>query len=157
MISDFARRRWLQVALLLSVVLLAPPAAATSIVILPVVRFDTGHVVPIREAEGILEEVATVLRQYPKIRVAVEGHSDNRGTPEHNLELSRRRAEWVVAFLVSREVERSRLEVVAYGATRPIAPNNSPRNRAKNRRVQFMIIEGPLPSGSHHGGNAHGR
>jgi OOP family OmpA-OmpF porin len=71
--------------------------------------------------------------------VQVQGHTDNRGDPAANLELSQRRAESVVQWLINAGVESSRLEAKGYGDTRPLVPNLTPANRARNRRVQFMI------------------
>ncbi|WP_428261769.1 OmpA family protein [Haliangium sp.] len=93
------------------------------------------------KSNSLLENVAEVLRAHPEFgRVRVEGHSDNRGNAAHNLDLSQRRAEAVVTFLVERGVSRERLEARGYGETQPIQDNRTAAGRAANRRVEFVIL-----------------
>ena len=94
------------------------------------------------DGEQLLDEVADVLAKHSEIRrIRVEGHTDNRGNAENNLELSKARAASVVAYLVKSGVDASRLESEGYGATQPLVPNITPVQRAKNRRVAFKILE----------------
>ncbi|MEY4575614.1 MAG: hypothetical protein RL701_317, partial [Pseudomonadota bacterium] len=89
----------------------------------------------------LLSEVADVLARNPQLRlVQVQGHTDNRGNSAQNLELSQRRAEAVVAWLVNAGIESERLEAKGFGDERPLVPNLTPDNRARNRRVQFVIV-----------------
>jgi outer membrane protein OmpA-like peptidoglycan-associated protein len=74
-------------------------------------------------------------------RVRIEGHTDNQGNPELNLQLSKDRAQAVAAHLIKAGIDASRLEVEGFGDTRPIAPNLTPRGRELNRRVEFVILE----------------
>jgi outer membrane protein OmpA-like peptidoglycan-associated protein len=90
---------------------------------------------------SLLNEIADVLQRNPNAHVQVQGHTDNRGDPAANLTLSQQRAESVVQALVSAGIEPSRLEAMGYGDERPLVPNLTPDNRARNRRVQFMIIK----------------
>jgi outer membrane protein OmpA-like peptidoglycan-associated protein len=78
----------------------------------------------------------------PQIRkVRVEGHTDDRGAARHNLDLSRRRAESVRAHLVERHgIDASRLSAEGYGESRPLARGKSAKARAKNRRVELVIV-----------------
>jgi len=69
----------------------------------------------------------------------VQGHTDNTGTREHNLELSQKRAGSVVAYLVEKGVEAGRLEAKGYGPDVPIADNATPEGQEQNRRVEFKI------------------
>ena len=71
----------------------------------------------------------------------MQGHTDNSGTPEHNKVLSEQRAEAVRAWLVQHGVPSDKLVARGYGQERPIAPNVTAGNRARNRRVQFIILE----------------
>ncbi len=90
---------------------------------------------------AILSNVADVLLNHPEYQgVRVEGHCDSRGDAAHNLDLSQRRAESVVTFLVERGVPRERLEAQGFGETRPIADNGTAKGRAANRRVEFHIV-----------------
>ncbi|WP_428263612.1 OmpA family protein [Haliangium sp.] len=90
----------------------------------------------------LLRNMATVLETHSEIaKVRVEGHTDDRGDDGYNQELSQRRAEAVMAFLVEQGVAAERLEAVGMGETRPIAPNTTAAGRAKNRRVEFIILD----------------
>ncbi len=71
----------------------------------------------------------------------IEGHTDDRGDASYNQELSQRRAQAVVAFLIDQGVDRSRLTAVGVGETQPIASNKTKRGRATNRRVEFVILD----------------
>ena len=77
-------------------------------------------------------------------RVRVEGHTDDRGSHDHNVDLSQRRAQSVMRFLVQNGVEEGRLEAQGFGPDRPIASNQTARGRAQNRRVEFVITD-PAP------------
>lgn len=91
---------------------------------------------------ALLSEIADVLLRNPQAaRVQVQGHTDNRGDPETNLALSQQRAEAVVQWLTQAGVGADRLEAKGYGDSRPIVPNLTPGNRARNRRVQFIVRE----------------
>jgi OmpA-OmpF porin, OOP family len=103
------------------------------------IYFDTDRAEVKPESRQTLKEIATLLKQNGKLGLIVVGHTDNNGTHEHNLELSRRRAEAVVTALTSDfGVARSRLEAHGVGFLAPVAPNTSEEGRAKNRRVQLL-------------------
>jgi len=89
------------------------------------------------------DEVAKVgdfMKKYPTTTAVIEGHSDNVGTAEHNLDLSRKRAESVVNYLVEKfGIERSRLTAKGYGSTRPVADNATDEGKQKNRRIEAII------------------
>jgi outer membrane protein OmpA-like peptidoglycan-associated protein len=96
----------------------------------------------------ILTAVAEVLRAAPHIRrVSVNGHTDNRASEEHNNDLSQRRANSVMRWLTEHGIDASRLEAHGYGASRPIAPNTNEAGRARNRRVEFVILDPAQPQG----------
>ncbi len=110
--------------------------------ILENVFFQTNQAVIERRSYPLLENVATVLKGQPAIRVRVEGHTDDRGNDAYNKKLSQRRADAVAKFLVGRGIDNGRLEAVGFGEEQPLGDNTTPEGRATNRRVVFTIIEG---------------
>jgi OOP family OmpA-OmpF porin len=89
----------------------------------------------------ILDEVAGVLTDNPKISLEVQGHTDNVGADAYNMHLSQTRADAVRAYLVAHGVTADRLVSKGYGFHQPLVPNSSEGNRALNRRVQFIRTE----------------
>jgi outer membrane protein OmpA-like peptidoglycan-associated protein len=91
------------------------------------------------ESHATLDAVAQVLLSTPSIRLLrVEAHTD--AVVSSNQALSQRRAEWVRAYLVKHGVAPERVVARGFGATRPIATNDTPEGRALNRRVEFVIV-----------------
>src|SRR5262249_243291 len=112
------------------------------IVILVQVEFDTGKATIRAVSNGLLDNVAQVLREHPEIlKVEVQGHTDNRGSPELNTALSQQRAESVMAALVRPKLAPTRLVAKGYGPTKPIFSNITTIGRQKNRRVEFHILQ----------------
>jgi OOP family OmpA-OmpF porin len=105
------------------------------------VRFRSGSSELDPRSEPLLEQVAIALQGTPELRVRVEGHTDNTGPRELNQSLSEERAARVRDNLVSRGVASDRLEVRGEGESRPIAPNRTRAGRAKNRRVELVVID----------------
>ena len=88
----------------------------------------------------LLDDVAqAIVELAAQLRIRVDGHSDDAGSPEYNTDLSYRRAGAVVSYLKSRGVAAQRLRYRGLGASEPVAPNDSPEGRALNRRVEFAI------------------
>ena len=106
-------------------------------------EFDKDKIRP--ESFPILDAVVEVLVQNPKMKIEVQGHTDNKGSAVYNKNLSNRRAASVMKYLTSKGVDPTRLQSNGYGMERPIVPNSSDQNRALNRRVQFIRIEGSTP------------
>jgi outer membrane protein OmpA-like peptidoglycan-associated protein len=101
-------------------------------------QHDSAEILP--DSSAILEEIADVLNTHPEIKgVEVQGHTDNQGSAPYNLKLSESRAQAVVDTLVKLSVDPLRLQAKGYGDTKPLMPNTTESNRAKNRRVQLMI------------------
>ncbi len=92
------------------------------------------------ESFSILDRAAQVLKDYPGIRMRIEGHTDSDGGDDYNLELSQRRAMAVGQYLINAGVEPDRLEWQGFGETRPIASNQTAEGKAQNRRVEFHVI-----------------
>ncbi len=112
-------------------------------ILLPVF-FATNRDVILKKSFPVLQAVGDALLASPQIKkIRIEGHSDNRGKVDYNTDLSRRRAQSVMQWLNDHSIDESRLEAEGYGPTRPIADNNTEANRAKNRRVDFVIIDPP--------------
>ena len=89
-----------------------------------------------------LDTVVRVLQEHPYLtKVRIEGHTDSEGIDTVNLDLSKRRAAAVVAYLVGKGVAATRLVSEGYGESRPLMKNDTPMGRAKNRRVEFRILE----------------
>lgn len=93
------------------------------------------------ESKQELDELADMLIDYPRMRIEVEGHTDDIGSDAFNIKLSEERAKAVVDFLRKRKVEQDRITWRGYGKAKPLAPNNSEENRALNRRVEFRVTE----------------
>jgi outer membrane protein OmpA-like peptidoglycan-associated protein len=106
------------------------------------IQFALDSAVILPESFGLLTEIADTLIRHPEIRrVEVQGHTDNSGTPEHNKGLSEQRADAVRAWLVQHGVPADKLVAHGYGQDKPLVPNVTAGNRARNRRVQFIILE----------------
>ena len=103
--------------------------------------FDYGKAELRPESYPELERLVQFLERNPRYRVEIAGHTDDIGSDEFNLELSRKRAEAVVKYLLERGISRARLRAVGYGESRPLVPNISEENRAMNRRVEFKLLE----------------
>ena len=105
------------------------------------ISFALGSDEILPNSEPILMEVADALIRNPDLElIEIQGHTDSRGDLEVNMLLSQRRAEAVLQWLVQHGVQPARLTAKGYGPTRPLAPNITAYNRARNRRVQFKII-----------------
>ena len=93
-------------------------------------------------SDKILDAVVEILKGHPEVtKVEVQGHTDGAGKPEANMTLSQARAETVMKYLVDHGIEAARLTAKGYGQTVPLVPENTPEDRQKNRRVQFIIVE----------------
>jgi OmpA-OmpF porin, OOP family len=86
-----------------------------------------------------LKDLAEIANECPAFSIQIEGHTDAEGTDERNQKLSDRRAQAVADFLARNGVDAKRLTTVGYGATRPLADNDTEAGRAKNRRIEFTV------------------
>lgn len=101
------------------------------------IYFDTDLSTPRPESEATLQNVLKLLQDDATLKLEVQGHTDDAGTPDHNAKLSDARAASVKSWLANHGIAASRLTSKGYGATKPVADNHTPEGRAKNRRVEL--------------------
>lgn len=95
------------------------------------------------ESAEILEEIASMLREHADLQLLIEGHTDDRGGFQHNMELSKRRAEAVKRYLAEElGIDAGRLQTMGLGQTRPVAGNDTSEGRQQNRRVELVRVDG---------------
>jgi outer membrane protein OmpA-like peptidoglycan-associated protein len=105
------------------------------------VRFVASSARLSKESDALLDTIADLLLKHTEVdHVVVEGHTDKSGSARANLELSRARAAAVVKWLVAHGVSARRLSSRGFGSSQPIAPNDTPDGRARNRRVEFRVL-----------------
>jgi OOP family OmpA-OmpF porin len=125
------------------------PAPAPVLVVVPAtqqyctildLQFDINKDAIQREDLEKLAVLGTYMTKYPATTAVIEGHTDNVGNPEHNLDLSRARAQSVVTYLTGTlHIDPSRLSAVGYGDSRPIADNSTEDGKRQNRRTDAVI------------------
>lgn len=103
------------------------------------IYFKTGSAQIDAGSEPLLETVLDIAKRCPALDIVVEGHTDSVGSDVTNQILSEARARSVAMYLSERGVGPQRLRAVGYGAARPIAPNDTPGNQARNRRIEFAV------------------
>jgi OOP family OmpA-OmpF porin len=102
------------------------------------IHFDTAKAVIKPESQPIVDQIVALLKSNPKLKISVEGHTDNVGTPASNQTLSEARAAAVVEAIVKQGVDRARLAAAGFGQSTPVADNRTEEGRAKNRRVELV-------------------
>ncbi len=102
------------------------------------IHFDTGKAEILPESRSVVDEIVSLLKKRPDMRVGVEGHTDNAGTPASNKTLSEARAKAVAAAIVAAGISARRVDAAGFGQERPIADNRTEEGRAKNRRVEIV-------------------
>jgi outer membrane protein OmpA-like peptidoglycan-associated protein len=101
------------------------------------VNFQTGKAEILPPSFVVLDSIVISLKEWPEVKVEVQGHTDSRGSAETNRMLSQQRADAVMLYFVSRGIDASRLTAVGYGPDVPVADNKTAAGRAKNRRVEL--------------------
>lgn len=91
-------------------------------------------------SRGFLDSLSDIIRRCPGLTVEVGGHTDSQGQAAWNMQLSEQRAAAVNSYLLQKGIPAERLVAVGYGETTPLAPNNTVENRAKNRRIEFKVL-----------------
>jgi OOP family OmpA-OmpF porin len=102
------------------------------------INFDTGQAVLKPDSLGTVAQIAALLKGHADLKLSIEGHTDNVGSPAANKALSENRAKAVLAEVVKGGIAAARLSAVGWGQDKPIADNRSEEGRAKNRRVEIV-------------------
>lgn len=104
------------------------------------IQFESGKDVILKSSFQVLDQVADILKNNPTYNLEINGHTDNVGDPQKNLELSNKRAQAVLQYLSAKGVGFDRMVSKGYGDTLPIADNKTAQGKAKNRRVEFKVV-----------------
>ena len=114
----------------------------TGMIRLQDINFDTGKATIKPESYKILDDVGSILGRWPQLRIEIGGHTDSRGSDARNQQLSEARAKAVLDYLTNKfpELDAGQFTVVGYGERQPIATNTTALGMAKNRRVEFKVL-----------------
>jgi len=110
------------------------------------ITFDSGILFDIDKSDlrpvskTNLAELAKILNKYPDTNILIEGHTDNTGSDDYNMNLSKDRAQSVAFYLATLEVKSARFSIAGYGETQPIVTNDTPEGQQKNRRVDIAVL-----------------
>ena len=102
------------------------------------INFDTNKATIRPESKPVVDQIALLLKDNADLKVSVEGHTDNTGTPAKNKALSQQRADAVKAAVVKEGIDSKRLSTIGWGQEKPIADNRTEAGKAKNRRVEIV-------------------
>ena len=104
-------------------------------------EFEFNKAIITFKSQSLLDNVGRYLIENPDIRIKVIGHTDNVGSDRYNLILSKNRAIAVKRYLIDRGIDFDRIKVAYFGKTQPIDTSGSEEGMAKNRRVEFEVVE----------------
>jgi len=102
------------------------------------INFDTGKSIIRDESKPVIDQIVQMLSENPDLKIGVEGHTDNVGTPASNKTLSEARAKSVVSAITAQGISADRLSPAGFGQDKPVADNNTEEGRAQNRRVELV-------------------
>jgi len=112
----------------------------TSFILTGDINFEVGKSYLLPAAKNTLDKLITVLREHPRTKWRIEGHTDNTGPYRLNDRISYERAAAVADYLILNGIDKSRLQAIGYGPDRPIADNSTVTGRALNRRVTIEMV-----------------
>ncbi len=107
----------------------------------PDILFETGSAKIIRSEKKGIEEIADFLLKYPSVYLEIHGHTDNQGTSEFNMQLSKDRAAAAKKLIIAEGVAPGRIITKGFGDTKPVASNDTEEGKAQNRRIEFHIFQ----------------
>lgn len=110
-------------------------------VVLNNIMFETGKSILTSGSYTELDRLLNIMQDNSQMKIEISGHTDKTGSDPINFKLSEERANAVVKYMVQKGIDRSRMEYKGFGSLQPIADNANPQGRAKNRRVEFKILE----------------
>ena len=116
------------------------PIEANAAIILKNIFFDVNKYDLKTESTSELDKVVMLLKDNPTLKIQISGHTDNVGKAADNLKLSNDRAQSVVKYIVTKGIDIKRLTFKGFGATVPIATNDTEEGRARNRRTELSVI-----------------
>jgi len=117
------------------------PIEEGAVVKLNNVLFEVGTTKLLKESFIELDEVVDFLKRNSKVRIELQGHTDNQGSALNDLELSQQRVDKIKSYLVSQGIRSNRVSGKGFGNSRPIASNSTEEERRLNRRVEFVIVK----------------
>lgn len=102
------------------------------------INFDTDKSTLKADGQEVVNQIVTLLKGTPALKLSIEGHTDNTGSAERNKALSAERSNAVMLALVSTGIDKGNLKSAGFGADKPLFANDSEENKAKNRRVELV-------------------
>ena len=105
------------------------------------INFETSKSEINAESKGVIDLIAQMMTTDKKLRISVEGHTDNAGNPKKNQLLSEERAKAVMEGIIAKGIDRNRLKSKGWGSKKPLADNNTEDAKARNRRVEIVKVK----------------
>ena len=109
-------------------------------IVLNNIFFDVNQATLRPESTSELERLYSLMNETPNLKIEISGHTDNVGSAELNQKLSQSRAKAVVDYLITKNIDKSRLVSAGYGFTQPIASNDTEEGKQLNRRTEFKVL-----------------
>jgi outer membrane protein OmpA-like peptidoglycan-associated protein/uncharacterized protein YegL len=105
----------------------------------PAIKFEFDKTIIVKGTDEGIDNVVKFMREHPRLTIEIQGHTDNKGSDEHNIPLSQARADVVKAILAAKGIPAERMTAKGYGSTEALVPNTSEENRQINRRIDFIL------------------